>query len=76
MAGAVTFTVNRNDDIAPRGTGDTCITAASTDCTLREAVIKANATGPPPAVACIINFAATTNVHSHLPHDHEREQRR
>ena len=62
MAGAVTFTVNRNDDIAPRGTGDTCITAASTDCTLREAVIKANATCPPPAVACIINFAATTNV--------------
>ena len=63
MASAVTFTVNRNDDIAPRGTGSTCITAASTDCTLREAVIKLNATAAcaPPAAACIINFATTTN---------------
>jgi hypothetical protein len=63
MASAVTFTVNRNDDIAPRGTGSTCITAISTDCTLREAVIKLNATAAcaPPAAACIINFAASTN---------------
>src|ERR1017187_8246286 len=38
-----TYTVNRLDDIAPRGTGVTCITPASTDCTFREAVIKANA---------------------------------
>ncbi len=37
------YTVNRADDIIPRGTGSTCITPASTDCTLREAVIKANA---------------------------------
>ena len=43
LAAAGTFTVNRADDIAPRGTGVTCITAASSDCTLREAVIKANA---------------------------------
>ncbi len=39
-----TYTVNRLDDIAPRGTGVTCITPASTDCSFREAVIKANAT--------------------------------
>jgi hypothetical protein len=43
---AGTFTVNRADDIAPRGAGVTCITAASSDCTLREAVIKANANPP------------------------------
>jgi len=63
IASAVTFTVNRNDDIAPRGTGSTCISAISTDCTLREAVIKLNATAAcaPPAAACIINFAASTN---------------
>src|SRR5262245_35788437 len=63
LAGAVTFTVNRNDDITPRGTGVTCLTAASTDCSLREAVIKANATAAcaPPNAACVINFAATTN---------------
>lgn len=56
-AGAATFTVNRADDIAPRGTGASCITAASTDCTLREAVIKANAT----AGADVIVFAASLN---------------
>ncbi|RPJ26489.1 MAG: hypothetical protein EHM33_11375 [Chloroflexi bacterium] len=39
---AGTYTVNRADDIAPRGTGVTCITPVSSDCTLREAVIKAN----------------------------------
>ena len=63
VASAVTFTVNRNDDIAPRGTGVTCIAAVSTDCTLREAVIKLNATAAcaPPNAACIINFAGTTN---------------
>ena len=62
IASAVTFTVNRNDDIAPRGTGVTC-SGATDDCTLREAVIKLNATAAcaPPAAACIINFAATTN---------------
>ena len=60
-AGAVTFTVNRNDDIPPRVT--TCVTPASTDCTLREAVIKLNATAAcaPPNAPCIINFAASTN---------------
>ncbi len=62
IASAVTFTVNRNDDIAPRGTGVTCNGAAD-DCTLREAVIKLNATAAcaPPAAACINNFAASTN---------------
>ncbi|PKO12725.1 MAG: hypothetical protein CVU39_22420 [Chloroflexi bacterium HGW-Chloroflexi-10] len=40
---AGTYTVNRTDDIAPRSTATTCITAASSDCSLREAVIKANA---------------------------------
>ena len=61
MAGAVTFTVNRTDDIAPRVT--TCVTAASTDCSLREAVINLNATPAcaPPNPPCIINFAASTN---------------
>jgi hypothetical protein len=39
---AGTFTVNRADDIAPRAPGSTCVTANSTDCTLREAIIKAN----------------------------------
>src|SRR5882724_173755 len=53
---AGTFTVNRSDDIAPRGVGATCITAASADCTLREAVIKANANP-----GSIINFGAGTN---------------
>ena len=38
-----TFTVNRTDDITPRGTGSTC-NGVSNDCTLREAVIKANST--------------------------------
>ena len=63
QAGAVTFTVNRNDDITPRATSSTCNTAASTDCTLREAVIKANATAAcaPPNAACTINFTAGTN---------------
>lgn len=54
---AATYTVNRTDDIAPRGTGVTCITAASSDCTLREAIIKANAN----AGADTIVFAASTN---------------
>ena len=53
---AGTYTVNRADDIAPRGTGVTCITAASTDCTLREAVIKANANP-----GSTIQFAAALN---------------
>ena len=43
-----TFFPNRFDDIAPRGTGASCLNTtgvdASGDCTLREAVIKANAT--------------------------------
>ena len=43
-----TFFPNRFDDIAPRGTGVTCLNTtgvdASGDCTLREAIIKANAT--------------------------------
>ena len=43
-----TFFPNRFDDIAPRGTGVTCLNTtgvdASNDCTLREAIIKANAT--------------------------------
>ena len=55
-AAAATFVVNRSDDIVPRGTGATCLVAASTDCTLREAVIKAN--GSPGSV---INFAAAMN---------------
>ena len=53
---AGTYTVNRADDIAPRGAGVTCITAASTDCTLREAVIKANANP-----GSTIQFAASLN---------------
>ena len=40
---AGTYTVNRADDISPRGTGSTCIVPVSSDCSLREAVIKANA---------------------------------
>src|SRR5262249_58323452 len=48
---ATTFTVTRNDDIAPRGT------CAAGDCTLREAVIAANAN----AGADTILFAAGTN---------------
>src|SRR5262245_65785475 len=40
---AVTFTVNRSDDPTPGPTATTCVTAASSDCSLREAVIKANA---------------------------------
>ena len=55
-AAAAVFVVNRTDDIAPRGTGSTCITPASTDCTLREAVIKSNATP-----GSVIQFAASTN---------------
>jgi uncharacterized repeat protein (TIGR01451 family) len=43
-----TFFPNRFDDIAPRGTGVTCLNTTmvdgSNDCTLREAIIKANAT--------------------------------
>src|SRR5262249_14351310 len=43
-----TFFPNRFDDIAPRGTSVTCLNTTavdgSGDCTLREAVIKANAT--------------------------------
>ncbi|HEY6352737.1 MAG TPA: hypothetical protein VI636_25350, partial [Candidatus Angelobacter sp.] len=43
-----TFFPNRFDDITPRGTGVTCLNTtgvdASNDCTLREAIIKANAT--------------------------------
>jgi len=54
--GGPTIVVNRTDDIAPRGTGVTCITAASSDCTLREAIIKANGTS-----SATINFAAGTN---------------
>src|SRR5437667_2515181 len=56
FAPPLTLVVNRNDDITPRGTGSTCITPASTDCTLREAIIKANANA-----GSTINFAATTN---------------
>jgi uncharacterized repeat protein (TIGR01451 family) len=41
-----TFFPNRFDDIAPRGTGVTCLNTTmvdgSNDCTLREAIIKAN----------------------------------
>lgn len=55
-AAAATFVVNRTDDIAPRGTGVTCLAAASTDCTLREAVIKANANP-----GSVIQFASSTN---------------
>ena len=55
-AAAATYVVNRTDDIAPRGTASTCITAASTDCTLREAVIKSNANP-----GSVIQFAASTN---------------
>ncbi|HMF91749.1 MAG TPA: hypothetical protein VKL40_13975, partial [Candidatus Angelobacter sp.] len=43
-----TFFPNRFDDIVPRGTGVTCLNTTgvdgSMDCTLREAIIKANAT--------------------------------
>ncbi len=43
-----TFFPNRFDDITPRGTGVTCLNTTgvdgSNDCTLREAIIKANAT--------------------------------
>src|SRR2546427_889396 len=43
-----TFFPNRFDDITPRGTGVTCLNTTavdgSGDCTLREAIIKANAT--------------------------------
>jgi uncharacterized repeat protein (TIGR01451 family) len=43
-----TFYPNRTDDITPRGTGVTCLNTTgvdgSNDCTLREAIIKANAT--------------------------------
>jgi len=43
-----TFFPNRFDDIAPRGTGVTCLNTTavdgSNDCTLREAIIKANVT--------------------------------
>jgi hypothetical protein len=53
---AGTYTVNRADDIAPRGVGSTCITPASSDCTLREAVIKANANP-----GSTIQFAASLN---------------
>src|SRR5258705_5756102 len=53
---ALSLVVNRTDDIAPRGTGSTCITPASTDCTLREAVIKANT-----SAGSTITFAAGTN---------------
>lgn len=55
-AAAGTYVVNRADDIPPRGTGSTCITPASTDCTLREAVIKSNANP-----GSVIQFAASTN---------------
>ena len=55
-AAAATFVVNRTDDVAPRGTGVTCLVAASSDCTLREAVIKANANP-----GSMIQFAAATN---------------
>jgi Carboxypeptidase regulatory-like domain/Domain of unknown function (DUF4214) len=53
---ALSLVVNHSDDIAPRGTGVTCITAASSDCTLREAIIKANANA-----GSNITFAAVTN---------------
>ena len=36
------FTVNRADDIEPRGADVTCLNPASGDCTLREAILKAN----------------------------------
>ena len=55
-AAGATFVVNRTDDIAPRGTGSTCLAPASTDCTLREAVIKSNANP-----GSVIQFAASTN---------------
>jgi hypothetical protein len=55
-AAAATFVVNRTDDVAPRGTGVTCLVAASADCSLREAVIKANATP-----GSVIQFSAATN---------------
>jgi len=47
---AGTFTVNRSDDIAPRGVGATCITPASADCTLasvRLAVVAPAMAAPP-----------------------------
>jgi hypothetical protein len=52
---ALSLVVNRNDDIAPRGTGVTCLGVAN-DCTLREAIIKANANP-----GSTITFAAGTN---------------
>ena len=76
IASAVTFTVNRNDDIAPRGTGSTCITAASTDCTLREAVIKLNATAAyHPGRGLHHQLRPHHQRYAHPPHHHEREQR-
>jgi hypothetical protein len=59
-AGDPVLTVNRKDDISPRGTGVTCITPASTDCSLREAIIKANATPG----TYTIQFAASTDTTS------------
>ncbi len=54
---AGTYTVDRADDIAPRGTGASCLTtAADNDCTLREAVLKANANP-----GSKIQFAASLN---------------
>jgi hypothetical protein len=65
---AGTYTVNRADDIAPRGTGVTCITAGSSDCSLREAVIKANA-NPGSTIQFAVSLNGTPIVLTRIGND-------